>query len=54
MLTVHEGHDYTQHVVLEVGDEPMTARQARELAAALLTAADQIDGRESQVLSTAP
>lgn len=38
-------------MILEVDDEPMTARQARETAAALLEAADMIDGRESQVLS---
>lgn len=49
--TVHDGHDYQRHVILEVDDEPMTARQARETAAALLEAADMIDGRESQVLS---
>ncbi|MBM7500602.1 hypothetical protein JOD52_001442 [Brachybacterium muris] len=49
--TVHDGHDYQRHVILEVDDEPMTARQARETAAALLEAADRIDGRESQVLS---
>ena len=49
--TVHDGHDYDRHVILEVDGEPMTARQARETAAALLEAADKIDGRESQVLS---
>ena len=49
--TVHDGHDYERHVVADVDDEPMTARQARETAAALLEAADMIDGRESQVLS---
>ena len=49
--TVHDGHDYERHVVADVDAEPMTARQARETAAALLEAADMIDGRESQVLS---
>lgn len=49
--TVHDGHDYQRHVVAAVAAEPMTARQARETAAALLEAADMIDGRESQVLS---
>ena len=49
--TVHNGLDYQRHVILEVDGEPMTARQARETAAALLEAADKIDGRESQVLS---
>lgn len=51
--TMHDGHDYEQHIIAVVDDEPMTARQAREVAAALLTAADQIDGRESSVLSMA-
>lgn len=49
--TMHDGHDYERHVIVVVDDEPMTARQARETAAALLEAADKIDGRESQVLS---
>lgn len=52
--TMHDGHDYERHVVIAVDDEPMTARQARETAAALLEAADRIDGRESQIISTAP
>lgn len=52
--TVHDGHDYERHVVADVDDKPMTARQARETAAALLEAADKIDGRESQVLNTTP
>ncbi|MGP9537017.1 hypothetical protein ACT3SP_03355 [Brachybacterium sp. AOP43-C2-M15] len=50
--TMHDGHGYERHVILVVDDEPMTARQARETAAALLEAADQIDGRDSSVLST--
>ncbi|TDP78444.1 hypothetical protein DEU31_1898 [Brachybacterium sp. AG952] len=50
--TMTDGHDIEQNVILVVDDEePMTARQARETAAALLEAADKIDGRESQVLS---
>lgn len=49
--TMHDGHDYERHVIVVIDDEPMTARQARETAAALLEAADKIDGRESQVLS---
>ncbi|MFI8776508.1 hypothetical protein ACIGH6_05385 [Brachybacterium paraconglomeratum] len=49
--TVHDGHDYQRHIVATIDDKPMTARQARETAAALLEAADMIDGRESQVLS---
>lgn len=51
--TVHDGHDYQRRIVATVDAEPMTARQAREVAAALLTAADQIDGREPSVLSMA-
>ncbi|UYG16370.1 hypothetical protein BRM3_12260 [Brachybacterium huguangmaarense] len=49
--TMHDGHNYERHIIVVVDDEPMTARQARETAAALLEAADKIDGRESQVLS---
>jgi hypothetical protein len=49
--TMHDGHDYERHIIVVVDDEPMTARQARETAAALLEAADWIDGRESHVLS---
>lgn len=49
--SMHHGDTYEQHVILEPGDEPLTARQAREVAAALLEAADRLDGRSSQVLS---
>lgn len=52
--TVHEGHDYRRHIVATIDDKPMTAQQARETAAAILEAADMIDGRESQVLNTTP
>ncbi|EYT50580.1 hypothetical protein [Brachybacterium muris] len=49
--TMHTGDDYDQHVVLTVGDQPLTALEARHLAASILEAADQIDGRESSVHS---
>ena len=49
--TMHTGDDYDQHVVLTVDDQPLTANEARHLAASILEAADQIDGRESSVHS---
>lgn len=52
VLTVHEGDHYSQHVVLDAGDEPLTAAEAREVAAALLATADQIDGRETELVIT--
>ncbi|MFQ6485155.1 hypothetical protein [Brachybacterium epidermidis] len=49
---MHTGDDYDQHVVITVDDQPLTALEARHLAASILEAADQIDGRESSVHST--
>jgi len=39
-----EGDDGTPLVVVRVPEWPMTPKAARELAAALLTAADRVDG----------
>lgn len=50
--TTHDGDTYERHVVINVDDEPLTALEARHLAASILEAADQIDGRESSVHST--
>lgn len=52
LMTQHNGNDYTRYVLADLPDEPLNAREAREVAAALLEAADQIDGRESSILST--
>lgn len=52
VLTVHEGDHHTRHVVADLADEPLTADQAREVAAALLAAADQIDGRDTELVIT--
>lgn len=50
--TMHEGDHYQQHVIADLADEPLTAANARELAAALLGAADGIDGRDSEIAIT--
>lgn len=51
--TTHEADGSSERrIIVELSDEPLTAAEARQLASAILEAADQIDGRETSVHST--
>lgn len=52
--TMHTATDRQQHLLVDLDDEPLTAAHARELAAALLFSADQLDGRASAITVSQP